>query len=86
MGKRRIAGAIAYSPDDAAPRLLAAGRDLAADRIVAIAREAGVAVVEDSALAAMLDSSVKPGDLIPVWCWEAAAKALAFVRAGLRDS
>jgi flagellar biosynthesis protein FlhB len=35
--------------------------------------------VEDSALAALLDTSAKPGDFIPSWCWEAAAKALAFV-------
>jgi hypothetical protein len=30
-------------------------------------------------LAALLDSSAKPGDFIPPWCWEAAAKVLAFV-------
>jgi len=36
-------------------------------------------VVEDAALAALLDSGAKPGDFIPPWCWEAAAKILAFV-------
>ena len=79
MGKRKMAAAIGYSPEDAAPRLLASGRDREAERIVAIAEQAGVAVIEDPALAALLDSGVNPGDIIPVWCWEAAAKILAFV-------
>ncbi|GHU16978.1 hypothetical protein FACS189496_5020 [Bacilli bacterium] len=35
--------------------------------------------MEDPALAALLDTGVKTGDIIPVWCWEAAAKILAFV-------
>jgi len=35
--------------------------------------------VEDTALAVLLDSGVKPGDFIPPWCWEAVAKILAFV-------
>jgi hypothetical protein len=42
--------------------------------------------VEDPALAALLDAArgegiagLKTGDIIPVWCWEAAAKILAFV-------
>ncbi len=48
-------------------------------QIIAIAEKAGVAVVEDAALAALLDTSVKAGDFIPPWCWEAAAKILAFV-------
>ena len=36
-------------------------------------------IVEDTALAALLDAEVKPGDFIPPWCWEAVAKILAFV-------
>lgn len=79
MRKRKIASAIGYSQGDPAPVLLARGRGREADRIIAAAQEAGVAVVEDAALAALLDSSAKPGDIIPPWCWEAAAKALAFV-------
>ena len=80
MKNETIAGAIAYSPEEPAPRLLAAGRGRQAERIIALAREAGVVVVEDSALAALLESAVNPGDFIPVWCWEAAARVLAFVR------
>jgi flagellar biosynthesis protein len=58
---------------------VAQGRDYEADRIIAIAREAGITIVEDPALAAMLDTGVHTGDIIPVWCWEMVAKVLAFV-------
>ena len=79
MVKRKLAAAIEYSPGDPAPALLASGRGREAERIIAIAREAGIEVVEDASLAALLDTSAKPGDFIPPWCWEAAAKILAFV-------
>jgi len=79
MGRRKLASAIGYTPGDPAPVLLASGKGMEADRIVAIAQQAGVEVVEDAALAALLDTSAKPGDFIPPWCWEAAAKILAFV-------
>ena len=81
MAKRKTASAIGYSPEDAAPRLLATGKGLAAERIIALAEQAGVAVVADPALAALLESSARAGELIPPWCWEAAAKILAFVLA-----
>ena len=82
MAKRKSAAAIGYSPEDTAPRLLASGRGRTAERIIALAEQAGVAVVTDPALAALLDSGVRAGDIIPPWCWEAAAKILAFVLAG----
>ncbi|MDR0301447.1 MAG: EscU/YscU/HrcU family type III secretion system export apparatus switch protein [Treponema sp.] len=79
MKKRKLASAIGYKTGDPAPLLLASGRDRQAEQIIAVAHNAGVAVIEDSALAALLDTSAKPGDFIPPWCWEAAAKILAFV-------
>jgi len=79
MRKKKIASAIGYSREDPAPTLLASGRGREAEQIIAVAQQAGVAVVEDAALAALLDTSAKPGDFIPPWCWEAAAKLLAFV-------
>ena len=79
MRKRKLASAIGYSPEDPAPTLLASGKDREADYIIAIAEREGIAVVEDAALAALLDTSAKPGDFIPPWCWEATAKILAFV-------
>ena len=78
MRRRKLAAAIGYSPEDPAPQLLASGRDREAEHIIALAENAGIAVVEDAALAAMLDN-VKPGEFIPVWCWEAIAKILVFI-------
>jgi flagellar biosynthesis protein len=79
MKKGKIASAIGYELSDPAPRLLASGRGREAERIIALAEQAGITVVEDPALAALLDTGVKTGDMIPMWCWEAAAKILAFV-------
>jgi len=79
LKKRKLASAIGYDTGDFAPLLLASGRGREAEQIIAVAQDAGVAIVEDAALAALLDTSVKPGDFIPPWCWEAAAKILAFV-------
>jgi type III secretion system FlhB-like substrate exporter len=75
----KTASAIRYVSGEPAPELLVSGRGKEAERIIAIAREAGITVVEDASLAALLDAGVKPGDYIPIWCWEAAAKILAFV-------
>lgn len=72
------ASAIAYSPEEPAPRITAAGKGKEAERIIALAKAAGIAVVEDPALAALLETG-KPGDYVPVWCWEMIAKILAFV-------
>lgn len=74
------AAAIAYTPSHPAPRVVAAGKGREAERILAAAREAGVTIVEDPGLAAMLEA-VEPGDYIPSWCWEAVARILAFVLA-----
>ena len=79
MAKRKIASAIGYSEGDPAPVVLAQGKGMQAERIIALAENAGIAVVEDEALAVLLDTSAKTGDFIPPWCWEAAAKILAFV-------
>jgi flagellar biosynthesis protein len=79
MEKRKIASAIGYTPEDPGPRLLASGRGREAERIIALAKEAGLAIVEDPALAILLDTEARTGDIIPVWCWEATAKLLAFV-------
>lgn len=80
MYKRiKKASALVYNQEEGIPKLLAKGRGREAEQIITLAREAGIEIVEDSAMAAMLDSGVKPGDFIPPWCWEATAKILAFV-------
>ena len=73
------ASAVAYKSEEGIPRLLAKGKGREAEQIIALAREAGIEIVEDKTLAALLDAGVKPGDFIPPWCWEAVARILAFV-------
>ena len=79
MRKKKLASAIGYKPCQTAPELLASGRGREAEQIIKIAEKKGIAIVEDAALASLLDTTVKPGDYIPPWCWEATAKVLAFV-------
>ena len=73
------AQAIGYDSEEGIPRLLAKGRGRDAEMILALAKEAGIEIIEDSPLAALLDAGVRPGDFLPPWCWEAVAKILAFV-------
>jgi len=77
--REKKASAIGYNEKEGVPRLLAKGSGREAERIIALAREAGIEIVEDATLASLLDAGVKPGELIPPWCWEAVAKILAFV-------
>jgi flagellar biosynthesis protein FlhB len=77
--QRKIASAIGYNPEEGIPRIVASGQGREAERIIALAQEAGVAIVEDPGLAVALAVGCKPGSYAPQWCWEAVAKILAFV-------
>jgi len=63
----------------AAPRVLAKGQNLIAQRIKAIAREHHVPVVENPPLARALYSGVEIGDFIPAALFEAVAEVLAYL-------
>ncbi len=75
------ATALAYTPGDSAPRVVAAGRGPEAERIIELARAAGVEIVADATLAALLDAGTEVGDYVPSWCWQAVAEILACVLA-----
>jgi flagellar biosynthesis protein len=60
-----------------APRVVAEGRGLVAERILAAAREAGVPVREDPALAAAL-AALDLGAEVPEALWQAVAAALVW--------
>ncbi|MER3522582.1 MAG: flagellar biosynthesis protein FlhB [Ignavibacteria bacterium] len=62
-----------------APRVVAKGADLLAQRIKEIAREHDVPIVEDKPLAQMLYKTVEVGDEIPEKLFQAVAQVLAFV-------
>lgn len=63
-----------------APKVIAVGADAVAQRIRAIAAEAGVPMVEAPPLARALWRSCEVGDEIPALLYEAVAKVLVFVR------
>lgn len=77
--KPRKASALKYE-GTGAPKVVASGRGLIADRIVAAARDAGIAVREDAALAEAL-SSLDLGREIPEDLYAAVAEALAWAYA-----
>jgi flagellar biosynthesis protein len=73
----RRASALHYEHGDRAPRVTATGTGLVADRIIAAAREAGVPVRSDPALAQAL-GTLELGDDVPAELWTAVAEALAW--------
>ena len=77
--KRLQAAAIEYDEkQDEAPRLVASGKGYVAEKIVALAREAEVPVVEDAALISAL-MVLELGEEIPAELYEAVARILAFI-------
>ncbi|NLK19657.1 MAG: flagellar biosynthesis [Synergistaceae bacterium] len=77
--KRLQAAAIEYDEkQDEAPRLVASGKGYVAEKIIALAREADVPVVEDAMLVSAL-MVLELGEEIPAELYEAVAKILAFI-------
>ncbi len=75
--ERRRASALSYGPTQNAPKVVAAGQGLIADRILEIAAAAGVPIREDAALVNAL-SSLDLGQEIPEDLFVAVAEALAW--------
>ncbi|MCL2057485.1 MAG: EscU/YscU/HrcU family type III secretion system export apparatus switch protein [Oscillospiraceae bacterium] len=77
--KNREAASLRYDPErDYAPQVTAAGRGYVAETIIKTAREAGVPVYRDEALAETLNR-LSVGDMIPRELFEVVAEVLAFV-------
>jgi flagellar biosynthesis protein len=74
---RRRATALHYEHGDRAPRVTATGTGMIAERIVAAAREAGVPVRSDAALAEAL-GALDLGADVPEALWTAVAETLAW--------
>ena len=77
--ERKLASAVKYEESEGLPVLLAKGKGRQAEQIIAMAKDAGIEIIEEPALAALLESGVNPGEWIPPWCWDALAKILALV-------
>lgn len=75
-----IAVALRYDTEKmAAPRVVAKGADLVAQRIKELARKNGVPIVENVPLARALHKSVKIGKSVPRSLYQAVAEVLAYV-------
>jgi len=74
------ASALKYVEGDYAPRIIASGKGKTADHILELAEQAGVTIIEDANLAAMLTENMSVGDYIPPWCWELVAKVFAIIK------
>ncbi len=74
-----LAIALAYDPEDGAPRVVAKGVGRIADKIREEARKHGVPIREDKPLARAMFRSVEVGDLLPAEFYAAIAAILASV-------
>lgn len=78
--KQLTAIALEYNPNEDAPKVVATGKGLVAEKIIEEAKKADVPVHEDSKLAGTL-SKLEIGDMIPPELYEAVAEILVFVDA-----
>jgi flagellar biosynthesis protein len=74
--RRKVAAALSY-PGHGAPKVVAAGKGLVAERILELAREAGVPTREDGALAQAL-AELELGADVPPLLYQAVAEALVW--------
>lgn len=77
-GRRSLAVALRYAPGDSAPTVVAKGRGLIADEIIARAKEHGIFVHESPELVALL-SQVDLDKYIPAQLYQAVAELLAWL-------
>ena len=77
--KRKEAVAIKYTPnEDKAPRVVAKGKGLVAEKIIEIANQHKIQIYEDPDLVKTL-MVIDVGEYIPPELYEAVAEVLAFV-------
>jgi flagellar biosynthesis protein len=79
-GEQRVtATALGYEPGvDGAPRILAAGKGLIAEQIIALAQANGIPIREDPVLAAAL-ATVDVNEEIPPELYRVVAEILAYI-------
>ena len=76
--RNKTAVALEYNIGDEAPKILATGKGLLAEKIIEKAKEADVPVHKDTRLANTL-SNLEVGDYIPPELYQAVAEVLLFV-------
>lgn len=78
--KPKQAIALAYDPSEDAPKVIASGKGVLAERIIEKAKESDVPIHRDDKLADTL-SRLDIGDMIPPELYEVVAEILVFVDA-----
>ncbi len=76
--EKRKAAALRYERGEGAPKVVAKGEGKVAERIVEVAKESGVPILEDKVLVSLL-MEVELGEKIPPELYKAVAKVLAYV-------
>ncbi len=76
--KVKTAVALEYDPSDDAPRVIASGTGVLAEKIIEKAKESNVPVHQDDKLAQTL-SKLEIGEMIPPELYEVVAEILIFV-------
>ncbi len=76
--KVKTAVALEYDPSDDAPRVIASGAGVLADKIIEKAKESNVPIHQDDKLAQTL-SKLEIGEMIPPELYEVVAEILIFV-------
>jgi flagellar biosynthesis protein len=76
--KQKLAIALEYNPEEEAPKVIASGQGILAEKIIEKAKEVEVPVHEDSKLAKTL-SKLEVGELIPPELYGVVAEILVFV-------
>lgn len=75
---KKTAVALAYHPEEEAPKILAAGKGFLAEKIIEVAQEEHIPVHKDEKLADTL-SKLEIGDYIPKELYGVVAEILVFV-------
>lgn len=78
--KVKSAVALEYNPDEEAPKIIATGKGILAEKIIEKAKESNIPIHQDEKLAKTL-SKLEIGDMIPPELYNAVAEVLVFVDA-----
>lgn len=76
--KKKTAVALQYNPGEEAPKVIASGKGILAEKMLEKAKEADVPIYEDEKLAKSL-STLEIGDMIPPELYGVVAEVLVFV-------
>ena len=76
--KKKTAVALQYNPGEEAPKVIASGKGILAEKMLEKAKEAEVPIYEDDKLAKSL-STLEIGDMIPPELYGVVAEVLVFV-------